>query len=244
MAGEIEVTGVKRFTANALGRDIVVGDIHGHFSRLQAALDAAIFDPAVDRLFSVGDLVDRGPECEHVIEWLNKPWFHAVQGNHEAMALDHVRNPRADVTIYAQNGGTWFLALNRSRQQSYATMFARLPIAIEADTANGIVGIVHADCPYPSWTEFATALSSGHPALTGHLRAVAQWSRRRISEDDQSQVNDAHAVVVGHTPLRRPLVLGNVHHIDTGGWLKDGSGYFTLLDLGTLSPISHLPDLL
>jgi hypothetical protein len=31
---------VRRFARNPLGRDLIVGDVHGHFTRLQAALDA------------------------------------------------------------------------------------------------------------------------------------------------------------------------------------------------------------
>ena len=65
----------RRMTANTRGRDLAVGDIHGHFERLQECLEAVEFDPAVDRLFSVGDLVDRGPASPQALEWLAKPWF-------------------------------------------------------------------------------------------------------------------------------------------------------------------------
>ena len=61
------------YQTNALGRDFAVGDIHGSFSALQTALDTIEFNSEVDRLFSVGDLVDRGPESHHVLEWLDKP---------------------------------------------------------------------------------------------------------------------------------------------------------------------------
>lgn len=44
---------------------------------------------------------------------------------------------------------------------------------------------------------------------------------------------NVRAVVAGHTPVPEPVVLGNVYHIDTGGWQDEG--YFTLLDLGSLS---------
>ena len=54
-----EMGRLRRMIANLRGRDLAVGDIHGHFQRLQQCLDAVGFDPAVDRLFSVGDLVDR-----------------------------------------------------------------------------------------------------------------------------------------------------------------------------------------
>lgn len=94
----------KKFQMNAAGRDLIVGDVHGHFTKLQAALDAVGFNPAEDRLFSVGDLVDRGPECDQALEWLAKPWFHAVSGNHEDMAI---RWPKGfmDAGTYAMNGG-------------------------------------------------------------------------------------------------------------------------------------------
>lgn len=238
---------VQRFSINTAGTDWVVGDIHGHFSKLQVALNAIAFNPAVDRLFSVGDLVDRGPESTEVFIWLNKPWFHAVQGNHEDMAINHARNARADGEMYLQNGGAWFLALNWDEQQNYAAMFADLPVAIEVETAEGVVGIVHADCPYKSWTEFSWALVNADPAEVDHLQAMAQWSRKRITDVDQSVVSGIRAVVVGHTPIRQPVVLGNVYHIDTGGWLKDGSGHFTLLNLATLestpgTPLKLSPD--
>ena len=39
----------------------VVGDIHGHFEELTALLDEINFDHQIDKLVSVGDLVNRGP---------------------------------------------------------------------------------------------------------------------------------------------------------------------------------------
>lgn len=46
---------------NHAGRDFVVVDLHGCLDQLEALLKAIGFDPARDRLFSVGNLVDRGP---------------------------------------------------------------------------------------------------------------------------------------------------------------------------------------
>ena len=43
----------------AEGRDLVVGDVHGHFPTLRHALAELEVGPA-DRLFSLGDLIDRG----------------------------------------------------------------------------------------------------------------------------------------------------------------------------------------
>lgn len=223
---------VKRFTTNTAGRDFAVGDIHGHFTLLQQALDEVGFNPAADRLFSVGDLIDRGPECEQVLVWLSKPWFHPVRGNHD----DYVcRHDTCDIGNWQQNGGGWFMALPWVDRQEFAAQFRELPIAIEVDTPEGPIGLVHADCPFPSWRYLLGLLEGG--AEGGQLRNIknaCMWSRRRVELEDGSGVQDVRALVVGHTPLASPLALGNVVHIDTAGWCPKKGGYFTLLDLRSL----------
>ncbi|MDD0976183.1 metallophosphoesterase [Pseudomonas fontis] len=219
--------------ANTRGRDLAVGDVHGHFTRLQHTLDAVGFDPAVDRLFSVGDLVDRGPECEQVLAWLDQPWLVAVQGNHEGLAVAHVRGQWLDLGMYRTAGGGWFLDLPAEQQLRYVERFERIPLAVELETALGPVGLLHADCPFADWRRLREMLRA--PTLEAKVQEVCQWSRRRVQHDDETHVAGLRALVVGHTPLAEVKVLGNVWHIDTGGW---ASGHFTLLDLGTLEVVA------
>jgi len=47
-------------------------------------------------------------------------------------------------------------------------------------------------------------------------------------------------VIVGHTPLQKPAVLGNVYHIDTGACFRNG--YFTFIDLATLETVPAIPN--
>lgn len=224
----------QQIPANPHGRDFAVGDIHGHFSRLQTALAAVGFDTAVDRLFSVGDLVDRGPQSAQCLEWLEQPWFFAIQGNHEALAIQHVQGLPMDYRQYLASGGSWFLALAPQVQRHFAERFARLPIALEVATAEGPVGLVHANCPLPGWALLRDTLLGHLPGLE-RVEEVCQWSRERQRTQDTSGIPDLRAMVVGHTHLPSPEVLGNVFHIDTGGWRADGRGYFTLLELATLT---------
>jgi serine/threonine protein phosphatase 1 len=221
-------TDIQRFERNAAGRDWAVGDIHGHFSRLRAALDKAGFDATRDRLFSVGDLTDRGPEWAEALRWLEQPWFHAVQGNHEDYAVRYVRTGMVDAENWRENGGGWFLELAPEEQRTYAEAYARLPLVIEVETADGIVGIIHADSPVRKWSKLERTLRDSYK----RSRGICQWSRDRLAKGDEAGVSEVRAVVVGHTPLGRPILLGNVYHIDTRGWTTDG--YFTLLDLATL----------
>lgn len=222
---------IKRFGVNTAGRDFAVGDIHGHFTMLQAALNAVNFAPAVDRLFSVGDLIDRGPESDQVDIWLAKPWFHAVRGNHEQMAVDAYRaDPDGRAAGFHLNvGGAWLYSRTSVEQACYAELLADLPLIIEVETAGGIVGIVHADCPFPSWVTLQEWAGGG----SGFRNVVeaCQWSRSRIEYQQTHGVEGVCAVIVGHTALRQPAVLGNVFHIDTAAW---AGGHFTLINLATL----------
>jgi serine/threonine protein phosphatase 1 len=214
--------------ANRRGRDIAVGDVHGHFQRLQQALDAVGFDPAIDRLFSVGDLVDRGPDSEQALAWLDQPWFHAVQGNHEALAIAHVRGHWLDQAMYRASGGGWFLDLDAQAQVRFVAAFEQMPLALELQTPEGLVGLLHADCPFAHWQTLCEHLA-GEPSAD--VQDVCQWSRRRLQQGDTGEVQGLRALIVGHTTLREVKVLGNVWHLDTGGW---ASGHFSLLDLASL----------
>lgn len=110
---------VEQLTSNALGRDFVVGDLHGCKALLDRLLSEVRFDGTRDRLFSVGDLIDRGPESMACLELLEQPWFHAVRGNHEEMLLDFFHTYQSTQTIsknhffepnlFLPNGGYWSL---------------------------------------------------------------------------------------------------------------------------------------
>jgi serine/threonine protein phosphatase 1 len=223
---------VQCYPRNDQGRDFAVGDIHGCYTLLESALTDADFDQDRDRLFSVGDLVDRGPESERVREWLSQPWFHAIRGNHEDMAIrwfrDHA-SERQGESLYRYNGGGWFIDLDRVLQERIVAALEALPVAIEVETDLGTIGIVHADCPASTWQGFTALLRSPRPDVRKDAIDAALWSRDRYLENRQDPVEGVRAVIVGHTPMDEATVLGNVHYIDTRGW---AGGAFTLLELG------------
>lgn len=213
------------FNKNTKGYDYIVGDIHGSFSKLKSALVDIQFNPGADRLFSVGDLVDRGPESHHVIDWLKKPWFNAMQGNHEQLIIHYARNGIDNEELCIRNGALWFLALSDQEKEELAYEFEDLPIAMEIETDNGLAGLVHAEVPYQSWSKFKMALLTG--SITEDELTQSAWGRDKVKSLDRTPINDVERVFVGHSMLKDSKRLGNVRYIDTGAY-KD-VGKFTIV---------------
>lgn len=216
---------VQRFPENTLGNDYIVGDLHGAYDLLLEALRTARFKPSVDRLFLVGDLVDRGDESMRALRLLKLPYVFSIQGNHEATwqwiyaeaakagsvgkedlvrAIDNVAKLRAD----------WWFNADPDQRDELVVLFGNLPIAIEIETSRGLVGIVHADVPKDmAWPEFTAALEAGDEEVTN----IALESRQRFKKGDESGVEGVGRVFVGHTVhwdgLKR---YGNVYAVDSG----------------------------
>lgn len=210
------------FPANTDGRDFVVGDLHGMRADLDAALARRNFAPTCDRLFSVGDLVDRGPNSLGCLALLDMPWFFAVRGNHEEM-MRAALSGEDDPGLWLANGGDWYMALDESERQDLPSAAMTLPLAITVEMRDGRrVGLIHAECPRDDWTELDEAIADprdSHAML---------WGRQVIHGRHKRHVTNVDLTVHGHTPLDTPLRLGNALFIDTGAVY---GGPLTLLTL-------------
>lgn len=221
----------ERFALNEKGHDFAVGDIHGHFPALERLLARIGFDDARDRLFAVGDLIDRGPASARFMEFLARPWFHAVRGNHEQMMIESAFDPDMLAT-WEDNGGGWarrFLSPTAIDQQR--AVADQLPFAIEVVTRHGLVGLVHAHLPLPTWAVFRQALQAisavpidpmRFPGIHRdtpyfHLdyapwlwevlysrataRAVLGGGVTRAEPREVARIPDLQALVIGHTSV-------------------------------------------
>lgn len=208
---------VQHVSANCKGRDFVVGDVHGAFDVLLRAMDAVKFDQSCDRIFSVGDLIDRGPGSHRTVRFLSHDWVFAVRGNHEDMLLtiysDGEPHPAVLEFAASRNGFDWWLKITEGQRAEILEAVRKLPIAIELETSRGPVGFVHADVPQGlSWQAFLERVRSGDEKVV----QKALWSRDRIGRLDESGVEGIGRLFVGHTPVRKNLRLGNVYCVDTG----------------------------
>ena len=208
---------ISHFSLNTLGRDWVVGDIHGHFTKLEDRLSQCGFNPTYDRLFSVGDLVDRGPESARVLEWLDYPWFHPILGNHEEMLVLYTTGQWPE-SNYIANGGEWFVALSEDERLTIASRLVKLPLAIDIETRNGKVGLIHANTWIDDWENLEASLQ-GNPQGKDNQQELL-WGRMRLHGKITAPMKGVWAVFCGHTPVKERTILGNFHYIDTGAWAK------------------------
>jgi len=84
-------------------KNIIIGDIQGCFYSLKDLLEKSGFNPADDKLWLLGDLVNRGKHSLEVLRFLSQlPHCEAVLGNHDLhlLAVDlGIRELRSDDTL-------------------------------------------------------------------------------------------------------------------------------------------------
>lgn len=211
-----------RYAANLNGRDFIVGDIHGAFDLVLRGMRTVRFRPDVDRLFFVGDLVDRGPESARVQKFLQQPYVHGVRGNHEDELVGCYKNcgpgedahPAVLKYLAKMMRADWFLELETGKRLEIVRALAKLPLAIEVETSRGTVGIIHAEVPPGmNWPTFISKLKSGNDVV----RQACLTGRQRIQGGDNQGVEGVGRLFVGHTIGWSGIQkLGNVYAIDGG----------------------------
>lgn len=139
----------------------VVGDVQGCFSTFQALLDHLEFRPGRDRIWFVGDLVNRGPDSLGMLRWAyrNRESVVSVLGNHDL----HLLAQREGV-IPARRRDTLEPLLAAPDAGELCDWVAGLPFV---HLENGFL-LVHAGVP-PGW-DLSQVESGGRAAS----RALAQ----------------------------------------------------------------------
>ena len=219
-----------RVKENLAGRDFVVGDVHGEFETLEATLTHLEFQPGHDRLFALGDLVDRGPRSADALAWMDSGRIMlSVRGNHEQMLLERIEAAEADPNIHPWGMHPWFAhEVARWDWAHWKVMIESMPIAATVQTRAGAVGLVHASPTARHWDTTLAQLAAGDidtmwTALNSSARA--RHDARRAEHDGvpaDGRIDGVRAVLTGHTIVADVSVTGNVWHIDTGAGFADG----------------------
>ena len=216
MDTQIEVYPVVcRHPSNEDGRDFVVGDLHGCVDALRYLLREVAFDGARDRLFSVGDLIDRGPQSEEALALLDKPWFYAVMGNHEE-ALCLVAEGSMRRNWWYGIGGAWAESLTDAQLTHYARCLRTLPLARVVGTGERRFNIVHAE-----FLGSDADLDAGR--FGPRVREQMLWGRALAhGSADPRRQKGLSITYCGHTPMRELGRVGSQVFIDTGAFAVTG----------------------
>ncbi|OYU40979.1 MAG: serine/threonine protein phosphatase [Pseudorhodobacter sp. PARRP1] len=210
-------------------RTYAIGDIHGHIELLRevhAWIDADQAKHGAAPVVHVGDLVDRGPDCRGVVEYLRagiaagKDWV-VLKGNHDRMFTNYIadfdyHDPclRTDLSyLHPKIGGAATLA-------SYGVKNAAdRPLAAVHAEAVAAVPQSHLDFlnARPSYFQRGEVIYV-HAGIRPGVIIGSQteddlvWIRKGWLED----TSDHGALIVhGHTALDLPTHYGNRVNIDS-----------------------------
>jgi predicted phosphodiesterase len=198
------------YSRNSNGRDFFVGDIHGKYSLLMQSLEKINFDLSVDRLFSSGDLIDRGEASFDCLKLAEKEWFIPVMGNHEQFLLDMENaDPYHKINWYL-NGGVWWEALNQA-QRIWAKRIVEknYTLTLTVATSAGEVGVIHAQYPFNKWPV-------NKKQITSEDYNELLWGRDCVKDDYDRFFAGVDFIVSGHTPVSKSFLRGQQLFIDTG----------------------------
>ncbi|HAS50305.1 MAG TPA: diadenosine tetraphosphatase [Gammaproteobacteria bacterium] len=184
-----------------------IGDIQGCYEPFQRLLDRLRFDPAADRLWLVGDLVNRGPHSVEVLRRVRDLGERVVTvlGNHDltllAVAAGQVKPKRKDTfhtIIDAPDGGElldWLRQrpmLHHDAELGFTMVHAGLPPQWDLALARQCAAELEATLRGPKWTRFMGKMFGSEPRswradLTGDDRlrfTVNALTRMRFCTTD------------------------------------------------------------
>jgi len=128
-------------------------------------------------------------------------------------------NDEKMLRLMLDNGGEWWLQADQKMRYQFQRALYKLPVVIEIETQNGVVGIVHADVPSRmNWGSFVSRLKTGDKKV----REIALWSRIRSTSILSKSIDGITKVYCGHTIVDEPKMIKNMHFMDTGAYKKNG----------------------
>lgn len=201
----------------------VFGDVHGHLAPLETIHSA--LRGKVDRFFSVGDLIDRGPQSREVVEFCIAEDIEAVTGNHELWLRASI--PRGQpVEVVTGWGATVASYGGAMPGPVHADWYLSLPYFRQI----GRVLISHAGVQTPHLSpEDAISAMGGEGFCWNFLSPVPERMTERVSRIPGT------VQVFGHSRVR-DVVLSDWHFValDTGcGTRADGRLSAVVLDSDT-----------
>lgn len=219
---------VIRLATNTTGRDFVCGDLHGCLDDLLVAMDRLGFDKTKDRMFSVGDLIDRGPKSFETANLIYEPWMYVSRGNHEQMMIDSVIGDNTRwISTWLYNGGDWYINYETWQIRDLANDLNKLPYIITVGEGDTQFNVVHAEIAHRNMQNKFVPVTSDIIDSWSFLQNDIHnmlWGRNMVSRDhaEGSGISPPFhdktlpLTIAGHTVVNKPLQIERQVYIDTG----------------------------
>lgn len=186
-------------------RSAIIGDIHGCSDALQRLLDALPDD--ITQIYSVGDLVDRGPDSKGVVQLCMDNNIKAVRGNHEDMFLDFLKGTKEyDEGIFEMNGGDKTIRSYGGESYEVPDMYGSHTISSECTLPDDHREYLESMPIFIETDDFILSHAGIHPMRATGEFGVGKWDDETDKSNMDLMWNRLELAVmgklqiVGHTP--------------------------------------------
>ena len=206
------------------------GDVHGEFDKLKKCIESVNLKGG-DKLISLGDLVDRGPDSYKVIEYcieLSKQYeCYFIKGNHDVCWFDYLKTGNQNV-LWSQGGRETYHSYEGIDPKVHFDFFAKqIPYYIDKDLNLFIHGGFNRHFVLESqdediflWDRDLLAAARSYSSM----KDIEYPFKIKGCIDGQFK-----EIFLGHTPCQyfesnTPLNYANIWVLDTGaGKMKKGT---------------------
>ena len=213
-----------------MNRSIAIGDIHGCVKTLRLLIEEKVCPTKEDKLFFMGDYVNKGPDSKGVIDYLvslNNSGFHItrLRGNHDQLMINAWKDGNAYQEFLERGGAATMESFNcKTLMEIPSAYFSFLSTTEFFREINNYI-LIHAGFDFQSddiFPDFDTMLNI------------------REMEVDLNKTNGKR-IIHGHVPIELEELKELIHSdwkdisIDTGCVYvnQPGKGYLTAINLET-----------
>ncbi len=222
---------------NNNGRRLFVGDLHGCLRELDLLLNEFRFRPGVDTLFSVGDVIGKGPEVAGTLRRLRELNAGVVCGNHDQHVLTAWRMAPSERKLHHSE----YLRSLGNDAEEWLAYIASWPTFLEMDD----VILVHAGLE-PGQDD----LTKMHRRILTRIRTWDGKGEALHTRNDPPWFECVHpvkTVVFGHWAERGLVDLSRFKGLDTGcvygrlltGWCPEENRFLQVKAEREYAPIHY-----
>lgn len=228
----------------------LTSDIHGDVHHFKRALKMINFNPSVDKMFVLGDVLDRGKDGIELLRYVKKGveegYMFMIKGNHELFAQMYLDGVLDSGTWYSWGGKETIRDLDRMKPQEAEDIkkwIAELPHYILLDWEGEEIVLTHSglaeECMVETDDKVDVIASIENAVESDEFNYLVSTDLHYFASSIVRKLD--HFMIVGHVPVMRINEDGSnriYHHekymcIDTGAGFRSNHGKVSIYCMET-----------